>query len=82
MLMHGAAGTNGTLAALADLSIRERDALSALARGLETAQAATEMKISPRAFSKLISQARAKLKSKTTNEAIYKASALNALVFL
>jgi DNA-binding NarL/FixJ family response regulator len=82
MLLQGYAHTNGALAALADLTVRERDALSALARGCENKDAATEMKISPRAFSKLVAQARKKLKSKTTGEAIYKASALNALVFL
>ncbi len=82
MLLQGYAHTNGALAALADLTVRERDALSALARGCDNKEAATEMKISTRAFSKLVAQARKKLKSKTTGEAIYKASALNALVFL
>ncbi|MEM9705372.1 MAG: hypothetical protein AAF850_04770 [Pseudomonadota bacterium] len=82
MLVHGAAITGGTLAAMADLTIRERDALSALARGLETSAAAEEMKLSIRAFGKLTASARRKLKAKTTASAIYKASALNALVFL
>ena len=82
MLLHGSASTNGALAALADLSMRERDALSSLARGCSASEASKEMKISSRAFSKLVSQSRKKLRAKTTNEAIYKASALNALVFL
>ncbi|MEL7106846.1 MAG: LuxR C-terminal-related transcriptional regulator [Pseudomonadota bacterium] len=82
MLVHGSALTGATLAAMADLSVRERDALSALARGLGTGPAAAEMKISERAFGKLTATARRKLKADTTAAAIYKASALNALVFL
>ena len=82
MLLHGAALTGGTLAALAKLSVRERDALSALALGLDAAAAAKRLKLSDRAFSKLVAQARTKLKCKTTAAAIYKATALNALVFL
>ncbi|MEM9850674.1 MAG: LuxR C-terminal-related transcriptional regulator [Pseudomonadota bacterium] len=82
MLVHGSALTGGTLAAMADLSVRERDALSALARGLESKAAAKELKVSDRAFGKLTASARRKLKADTTAAAIYKASALNALVFL
>lgn len=82
MLMHGAALTGGTLAALPDLSIRERDALSALALGLDTQAAAKKLKVSVRAFGQLTARARAKLRAPTTAAAIYTATALNALVFL
>ncbi|ABD56311.1 LuxR C-terminal-related transcriptional regulator [Jannaschia sp. CCS1] len=82
MAMHGAVLTNGTLAARVRLTVRERDAVSALARGDRAADAARSMKISERAFAKLLASARGKLNARTNAEAVGKAAIINALVFL
>lgn len=81
MVMHSMAFANGALAAHFGLTLRERDAISAIARGLKASEAAAEMKISNRAFDKLTAAARDKFRAGTLPEAIYKAAAANALVF-
>ncbi len=82
MALHASVLTNGTLAARFRLTIRERDALSALALGKRANEAAAQMKISERAFSKLLASARSKLNARTNAEAVGKAAIVNALVFL
>ena len=82
MTMHNAAFAFGALASTAGLSRRERDALSLLACGHTNASAAEAMQIGSRAFVNLIRSAKDKLHAENTHEAIYKAAALNALVFL
>lgn len=82
MAAHAAALTNGALAARVRLTLRERDALSALALGQRTAAAAAKLEVSERAFAKLLASARTKLKARTNAEAVGKAALINALVFL
>ena len=82
MAMHAAILTNGTLASRVRLTIRERDALSAIALGKKAADAAADMKISERAFAKLLASARRKFNARTNAEAVGKAALVNALVFL
>jgi len=81
-LAHNAAYAFGALAREAGLTVRERDALSLLAEGHATKAAAASLGISERAFGQLSKSAREKLGAATTAEAIAKAMALNALVFL
>ncbi|MEM7691222.1 MAG: LuxR C-terminal-related transcriptional regulator, partial [Pseudomonadota bacterium] len=64
------------------LTMRERDALSALALGQRAAEAANDMHVSERAFAKVIASARTKLHARTNAEAVGKAILINALVFL
>lgn len=82
MAMHAAILTNGTLAARVRLTVRERNALSALALGKRAADAAKEINVSERAFAKLAASARSKLGARTNSEAVGKAILINALVFL
>lgn len=82
MALHASLLTNGTLAARVRLTIRERDALSALALGKRAVDAAQQMNVSERAFAKLTASARAKLHARTNAEAVGKAVLINALVFL
>ena len=82
MAMHASVLTTGTLAARVRLTVRERDALSAVALGKKAADAAAEMKISERAYAKLLSSSRLKFNAKTNAEAVCKAVQVNALVFL
>ncbi len=81
MVMHNCAWTYGALAAAYGLTIRERDALSYLARGLRAVEAAAEMAMSERALGYLLIGARQKLNAATNAEAICKAAAANILVF-
>lgn len=81
-MLHAFALSHGTLAAQYGLTIRERDGLSLIASGHLSQQAAEKMKISHRALGKLLASARKKLRANTTAEAVYKAAAVNALVFL
>lgn len=82
MAAHAAMITNGTLAARVRLTVRERDALSALALGKRAAEAARHLNVSERAFAKLLASARSKLRARTNAEAVGKATMMNALVFL
>lgn len=82
LTMHACMLTNGILAARYKLTIRERDALCALALGQRASDAAGKMKISERAFAKLLASARTKLNARTNAEAVGKAAIINALVFL
>lgn len=82
LTMHACMLTNGTLAARYKLTVRERDALCALALGQRASDAAAKMKISERAFAKLLASARTKLNARTNAEAVGKAAILNLLVFL
>lgn len=81
MVVHNCAWTYGALAAEYGLTIRERDALCALALGRRAAEAAKTMKVSERAFGYLLINARQKLSAGTNAEAICKATAANILVF-
>ncbi len=72
----------GVLARTADLTVRERDALSLIAQGLTLDDAAARHEVTTRAFSGLLRSARTKLGARTNAEAITRAMALNALVFL
>ena len=81
-LAQNAAFSFGALAREVGLTIRERDALSLLGEGQKATQAAAGMGISERAFGQLVRSARLKLNANTTAEAVAKAMALNALVFL
>lgn len=81
MVMHNCAWTYGALAAAYGLTVRERDALSLLARGLRAADAAAEMEMSERALGYLLIGARRKLGAATNIEAVCKAAAANILVF-
>lgn len=81
-LVHNAAFAFGALAREAALTIRERDALTLLAEGQTSRSAAAGLGISERAFGQLAKSARTKLRAASTTEAVAKAMALNALVFL
>ncbi|MCP5055359.1 MAG: hypothetical protein GY937_01390 [bacterium] len=74
--------SRGLLARTVGLTVRERDALSLLARGCNLETAAAEMGGSTRGLSQQLKQAREKLGAATNAEAIAQAMALNALVFL
>ncbi|MCG8590441.1 MAG: LuxR C-terminal-related transcriptional regulator [Proteobacteria bacterium] len=82
LLAQSAAFSFGALAASAGLTLRERDALSLLAQGRTARSAAAELGIGERAMGQLVQAARRKLRAGTTHEALCKAMALNALVFL
>lgn len=81
MVMHNCAWSYGALGAEYGLTIRERDALCALAKGRRTAEAAGDMNISERALSDLLAAARKKLAAKTNAQAISIAMSANILVF-
>lgn len=82
MAVHAAVLTNGTLAARVRLTLKERNALSALALGKHARESAKALNVSERAFAKLTASARAKLNAGTNAEAVGKAVLINALVFL
>lgn len=82
LLMQNIAYSFGALARTAGLSVRERNALAAIAAGSSTRAAAAVSETSERAFGQTLKSAREKLGADTTAEAIAKAMALNALVFL
>jgi len=82
MAMHAASLTNGALAARVRLTVRERNALSALALGERASDAAKNLNVSERAFAKLTAAARQKLNARSNAEAVGKAALINALVFL
>ncbi len=81
LLLQNAAFSFGALAATADLTMRERDALSHIAGGSTHAEAAEALRVSTRAVQKLLHTARQKLGARTTAEAVCLAMALNAVVF-
>ena len=80
MLMHSCAYSYGALAATFDLTIRERDALCTLAKGLNRSEGAAQLRVSERVFGDFLRSARGKLRAATNSEALAKAIALNALV--
>ena len=73
---------HGVLARTLDLTLRERDALSLLAQGLDQAGLARELGCGERSVSKILKGARDKLRADTNTEAVSRAMAVNALVFL
>ncbi|MEZ4355691.1 MAG: LuxR C-terminal-related transcriptional regulator [Myxococcota bacterium] len=82
LLMQNVAYSLGALARSAGLSLRERDALALIAAGHGTRSAAEAAGTTERALGQLLQSARRKLGADTTAEAVAKAMALNALVFL
>lgn len=82
MLLQNIAFSFGALARTADLTLRERDLLALIASGHTTKSAAAELAISERALGQRLKAAREKLGVATTTQAVAKAMALNALVFL
>jgi DNA-binding CsgD family transcriptional regulator len=61
------------------LTVRERDCLSWIARGLRPAEICWRLKISEKTFEKHISSAKLKLKSRTRDQALAKAVLLDLL---
>ena len=82
MLLQNVAYSFGTLARTAELTLRERDVLALIASGHSTRTAAEALQISERALGQRLKAARQKLGVATTTQAVAKAMALNALVFL
>lgn len=82
LLLQNVAYSFGALARTAGLSGRERDALSEAAAGKSTREIAEASDSSERAVGLLLQSARTRLGARTTTEAVAKAMALNALVFL
>ena len=72
----------GVLAREADLTVRERDALSLVAQGLTLEQAAEQLGGTVRSLSGHLRSARTKLGARSNTEAVARAMAVNALVFL
>ncbi|MCG8589580.1 MAG: LuxR C-terminal-related transcriptional regulator [Proteobacteria bacterium] len=82
MLAHGSVFDFGLLARTLGLTERERDALSLLAVGHERSEVAGALGCGDRSVSKVLQSARSKLDAATNAEAIARALAMNALVFL
>lgn len=82
LLLQNVAYSFGALARTADLTLRERDALAMIASGHTMRQIAEQSSSSERAVGQLLGNARKKLRADTTAEAVARAMALNALVFL
>ena len=82
LLLQNVAYSFGALARSAGLTTRERDTLASVAAGHSMREIASMSSSSERAVGQLLSSAREKLRAATTAEAVAKAMALNALVFL
>lgn len=82
LLLQNVAYSFGALARTARLTMRERDALALVAAGRSVREVAELSSSSERAAGQMLKAAREKLNAATTTEAVAKAMALNALVFL